>query len=153
MTCVFSCVCTSVGDPSFPTDSSCVFFFLPVCLVTSWRDTGMDPMHCPWAMPWLKHLVTGLLPQRPVFNLRLVFVGYVVEKVALGQVFLCVCELFPVISIPAILHSQYFVYLPPALGNLNSWCHCIKSFSSFPLSHNTIHIAANHCTIAGLDNL
>jgi len=30
--------------------------------------------------------VTGFLPQTPIFNIRLVFVGFVVEKLALGQV-------------------------------------------------------------------
>jgi hypothetical protein len=39
------------------------------------------------AMPWLTQLVTGLSPRRPGFDPRSVHVGFVVDKVALGQVF------------------------------------------------------------------
>jgi hypothetical protein len=40
------------------------------------------------AVPWLRLLVAGLLLQRPKFSPRLVQMGFVVHKVALGQVFL-----------------------------------------------------------------
>jgi hypothetical protein len=41
----------------------------------------------PWAVPWLRRLVAGLPPRRPGFDLGSVHVGFVVDKVALGQVF------------------------------------------------------------------
>jgi hypothetical protein len=40
------------------------------------------------AAPWLWQLVASLSPQRPRFEPRLVRVGFVVDKVTLGQVFL-----------------------------------------------------------------
>jgi hypothetical protein len=39
-------------------------------------------------MPQQKLLVTSFSPQKPEFNLRAIYVGFVVDKVALGQVFL-----------------------------------------------------------------
>jgi hypothetical protein len=39
------------------------------------------------AVPWFRRLVTGLLPWRPGFDPGSVYVGFVVDKVALGQVF------------------------------------------------------------------
>jgi hypothetical protein len=39
------------------------------------------------AVPWLRQLFAGLPLRRPVFDPGLVHVGFVVDKVALGQVF------------------------------------------------------------------
>jgi hypothetical protein len=39
------------------------------------------------AMPWLRSLVAGLSPRRPVFAPGTIHVGFVVDKVALGQGF------------------------------------------------------------------
>jgi hypothetical protein len=39
------------------------------------------------AVPWLKRLVAGLLPRRLGFDPMSVCVGFVVDKVALGQAF------------------------------------------------------------------
>jgi hypothetical protein len=39
------------------------------------------------AVPWLRRLVASLSPRRPGFDCRSVRVGFVVDKVALGQVF------------------------------------------------------------------
>jgi hypothetical protein len=39
------------------------------------------------AVPWLRRLVAGLSPRRPRFDPRPVHLGFVVDKVALGQVF------------------------------------------------------------------
>jgi hypothetical protein len=38
------------------------------------------------AVPWLRRLVAGLPPRRPGFDPGSVHVGFVVDKVALGQV-------------------------------------------------------------------
>jgi hypothetical protein len=40
-----------------------------------------------YAVPWLRRLVAGLSSWRTGFDPRLVHVGFVVDKVALGQVF------------------------------------------------------------------
>ena len=41
------------------------------------------------AVPWLRRLVAGLLPRSPGFDAGSVHVGFVVNRVALGQVFHC----------------------------------------------------------------
>jgi hypothetical protein len=55
------------------------------------------------AVPWLRRLVAGLSPQRPGFDPGSVHVGFVVEKVALGQVFPRVPQFSPVSIIPPVL--------------------------------------------------
>jgi hypothetical protein len=48
------------------------------------------------AVPWLRRLVAGLSPRRPRFDPGPVHVGFVVDKVALGQVFPPVLRFSPV---------------------------------------------------------
>jgi hypothetical protein len=57
-------------------------------------------------MPWLRGLVAGLPPRRPGFDPGLVRVGFVVDKVALGQVFPLVLRFSPVNLIPPVLHYK-----------------------------------------------
>jgi hypothetical protein len=52
------------------------------------------------AVPWLRSLVAGLSPRRPGFAPRSIHVGFVMDKVALGQVFLRVLRFSPVNIIP-----------------------------------------------------
>jgi hypothetical protein len=52
------------------------------------------------AVTWLRQLVASLSPQRPRFIPGSVHVGFVVDKVALGEVFLRVLRFFPVDIIP-----------------------------------------------------
>jgi hypothetical protein len=59
---------------------------------------------CNWAVPWLRRLIAGLSPRRPGFDSGSVHVGFVVDKVALGQVFLRVLRFSPVSFIPPVLH-------------------------------------------------
>jgi hypothetical protein len=47
------------------------------------------------AVPWLRRLVAGLSPLRPGFDPGSVHVGFVVDKVTLGQVFPRVLRFFP----------------------------------------------------------
>jgi hypothetical protein len=47
------------------------------------------------AVPWLRRLVAGLSPRRPGFDPGSVHVGFVVDKVALGQVFPPCSSVFP----------------------------------------------------------
>jgi hypothetical protein len=56
------------------------------------------------AVPWLRRLVAGLSPRRPRFDPRSVHVGFVVGKMALGQVFPRVLRISPVNFIPPVLH-------------------------------------------------
>jgi hypothetical protein len=53
----------------------------------------------------------GLPPRRRGFDPRPVYMGFVVNKVALGQVFLRVLHLSPVSIIPPMLHSSSFICL------------------------------------------
>jgi hypothetical protein len=54
------------------------------------------------AVPWLKRLVPGLSPQRPGIAPGSIHVGFVLEKMALGQVFLRVLRLSPANIIPPL---------------------------------------------------
>jgi hypothetical protein len=56
------------------------------------------------AVPCLRRLVAGLSPRRPGFDPGSVNVGFVVDKVALGQVFLRVLRFSPVNFIPPAFH-------------------------------------------------
>jgi hypothetical protein len=56
----------------------------------------------PRAVPLLRRLVAGLSQRRPGFDPRAVDVGFVVDKVALGQVFLKELRFSPV---PCQFHS------------------------------------------------
>ena len=55
-------------------------------------------------MPWLRPLVAGLSPRRPWFDPGSVHVEFMVDKVALGQVFLRVLRFSPISVIPPVLH-------------------------------------------------
>jgi hypothetical protein len=57
-----------------------------------------------WAVPWLRRLAADLPTRRPRFDPGSVHVGFVVDKVALGQVFLRVLWFSPVNFIPPVLH-------------------------------------------------
>jgi hypothetical protein len=56
------------------------------------------------AVSWLRRLAAGLPPRRPGFDPGSVHVGFVVDKVALGQVFPRVLRFSPVSFIPPVLH-------------------------------------------------
>jgi hypothetical protein len=56
------------------------------------------------AVPWLRRLAAGLPPRRPGFDPGLVHVGFVVDKVALGEGFPLVLRFSPVNFIPLVLH-------------------------------------------------
>jgi hypothetical protein len=56
------------------------------------------------AVLWLRRIVTGLTPRRPGFDPGSVHVGFVVEIVALGQVYPRVLRFSPVSLIPPVFH-------------------------------------------------
>ena len=80
--CVVLCVYKYRWSKFFPWTILCIFTSLSCDILQQYRD-GSYPLTLGHAMA---QTVTGFLPQTPVFNTRLVFVGFVVEKVALGQV-------------------------------------------------------------------
>jgi hypothetical protein len=57
------------------------------------------------AVPWIRSLVAGLSARRPGFAPRSIHVGFVVGKVALGQVFLRVLRCSPDNIIPPSLYK------------------------------------------------
>jgi branched-subunit amino acid transport protein len=90
------------------------------------------------AMPWLKRLVAGLLSRKPGFTPGLIHVGFVVDRVALGQVFLRVLQFSPANIIPPLLHIHL---LPPHevcdSSNQAAYCHHLgpKLGASFLTRH------------------
>jgi hypothetical protein len=68
------------------------------------------------AVPWLRRLVIDLSPRRPVFEPGSMHVGFVVDKVALGQVFLRVLRFFP-----CQYHSTVFLHTHISSGG---WTVC-----------------------------
>jgi hypothetical protein len=56
------------------------------------------------AVPWLRRLVADLSPRRPGFDPGSVHVGFMVDKLALGQVHPRVLRFFPVNFILPMLH-------------------------------------------------
>ena len=61
-------------------------------------------------MPWLKLSVARLSQRRFGLNPRPVHVGFVVDKLALGQGYVRVIRFSPVSSIPLVHDSHSFVY-------------------------------------------
>jgi hypothetical protein len=57
-------------------------------------------------VPWLRRLVAGLSLRRPEFDPSSAHVKFVVDKVALRQVFLRVLRLFPVSVIPSMFRTH-----------------------------------------------
>jgi hypothetical protein len=55
-------------------------------------------------VPWLRRLVAGLPPRRSRFDPGSLHVGFVVDKVALGQIFSPVLRFSLVSFIPLVLH-------------------------------------------------
>ena len=76
-------------------------------------------------MPWIRWLVSGLSPCRHRFNPWLVCVGFVGDKVAVGQVYLSVLELSLVRIIPPIknthisfmYHHRYVIFAVNSVNN------------------------------------
>jgi hypothetical protein len=62
-------------------------------------------------VPWLRRLVAGLSPRRPGFDPGSVNVGFVVDEVALGQVFLLVLRFSPVSIILLVLHTHLHLHV------------------------------------------
>jgi hypothetical protein len=56
-------------------------------------------------------LVAGLSPRKPGFDPRSVHVRFVMDKVALGQVFLPVLRFPPVSVIPSVFHIHFHLHV------------------------------------------
>ena len=90
-----------------------VFFYL-----SSYLTGNNDQLYklflrpqCLLAVPWLRRLVAGLSLRRPEFDPRSVHVKFVVDKVALRQVFLWVLRLFPVSAIPSMFRTHLHLHV------------------------------------------
>ena len=78
--------------------------------VTNWVCTYL--LHqIVFQVPWIRRLVAGLSPNRPGLDPRQVDVGFVVNKLELGQVFLPVHRSSPVSIIPPMFHTHLHVAL------------------------------------------
>jgi hypothetical protein len=67
------------------------------------RTLNTQHLRSALAVPWLRSLIAGLSPRRPGFAPGSINVGFVVDKVALGQAFLRVLRFSPVNIIPPSL--------------------------------------------------
>jgi hypothetical protein len=67
----------------------------------------------PKAVQWLKLLDARLSAQRPIFDPRPVYVGFLVDKVALGEVYLPVFRFYAVSIIPLMLRIHSAVTIDP----------------------------------------
>jgi hypothetical protein len=74
-----------------------------VCTRSQWCYNNTQN-NTPQAVPWLRRLAAGLPPRRPGFDPGSVHVGFVVDEVALGQVFPRALRFSPVNFIPPVLH-------------------------------------------------
>jgi len=82
------------------------------------------------ALPWLRQSVAGFSQRGPEFNPTAVHVGYVLDKVAVGRVFLPGFQISPVNIISPMFHIHSSIYHQ----------HCIKFFSqhfSFPCQYHS----------------
>ena len=85
------------------------------------------------AVPWLRRLVAGLSLRRPGFDPGSVHVGFVVDKVVLGQVFPRVLRFSPVNFIPPLLHytekqKKNTNHLHHRVAQEASKLRCVRSF-------------------------
>jgi hypothetical protein len=75
-----------------------------------------------WAVPWLRRLIAGLSRRRSGFDPGSVHVGYVVDKMALGQVFLRVLRFPPVNFIPPVGKRKPLIICITGLHNKPQDC-------------------------------
>jgi hypothetical protein len=75
-----------------------------VCKVTKKNSIFVRKCIVFWAVPWVRRLDASLLPLGTGFDSGSLHVGFVVDKVALGQVFPQVLRFSPVNLIPSVLH-------------------------------------------------
>jgi hypothetical protein len=77
------------------------------------------------AVPWLRSLVASRLPRRPGFAPGSIHVGFLVDKVALGQVFLLVLRFSPVsISFQCCCPNSYHLgnaYYANIKAGIHAW--------------------------------
>jgi len=119
-------------------------------------------------VPWLRRLVACLSPQKTGFNSGWVHVGFVVDKVALWQVFLPVLRLSSITVIPPIPHAHLHLNIDlnrranrrrPGIGNIpkiialsdsrENRKHCIKKcfhFRRSRISWRTAEWWLLHCS-------
>jgi hypothetical protein len=85
--------------------------------------------------PWLRRLLSACSPRRPDFSPSPVHVGFVVDKVALGQVS------FRVLRFPAVISFHH--YSTPILAQPdkhNSWCQRVVLLCTVEVSFALVNI-------------
>jgi len=108
------------------------------------------------AIPWLRQLVVGISPRIPGFYLRPLYVGFVVDKLALGQGFHRVLRFSAVALTPRAPHTdiplicyrrwghavaQLFETVAESRGFNSRWCHC--NFHWHNPSGSTVALGSN----------
>jgi hypothetical protein len=99
--------------------------------------------HCQ-AVPWLRRLAAGLPPRRPGFDPGSVHVGFVVDKVALGQVFPRVLRFSPVNFIPVLHHRHPHHRVAQEASRLQ----CVLRVCCEALHHKNPHCHSYCCFIS-----
>lgn len=74
------------------------------------------------ALPWLRHVVAGLLPGKTVWGPRRVNVEFLMDTVTVEQVFL---RVLPFSFVSTSINATYsqFIPLPPKVCNITNWQH------------------------------
>jgi hypothetical protein len=85
---------------TYTDDAPQVFWHNQTCNASVPFKTATELLLTWVAVLWLRRLVTGLWPRRPEFTPGSSYVGYVVDEVALWQIFLPVLRFSPVSIIP-----------------------------------------------------
>jgi hypothetical protein len=121
------------GTRSFPKKGIAWRSLLVLCSVENSNTAG-------WAVPWLRRLAAGLPPRRPGFDPGSVHVGFVVDKVTLGQVSPRVLRFSPVNFIPPVLHyyekvKNNHLHLHHRVAQEASWLRCVRSVCCGALQH------------------
>jgi hypothetical protein len=89
---------------------------------------------------WFSQLVIGLSKWRPGFKHTSVCVAFVVDKVALGQVFRQVLRFSPVSTIPPTLHIHSFIYHRRCIMFLSQYFSFPSQYHSTNAPYSFIHL-------------
>jgi hypothetical protein len=114
---------------------------LSLCVLTAYLT--------PLSVPWLRQLVTGLSPRRHGFDPGSVHMGFVVDKVTLGQVFPRVLRFSPVNFIPPVLHyteKRIKLFIITVLHNKPAGCRASVASAAEPVTTKKNYAASNNRT-------
>jgi hypothetical protein len=114
-----------------------IILFRGIVLLVNELVRTETSIHFPYihkAVPWLRRLAAGLPPRRPGFDPGSVHVGFVVDKVALGQVFSLSSSVFPCqfhsTGAPLLEKGQKIIIIIFIIGSHNKPHGCGASVAS-----------------------